>query len=812
MTRLILLATLLISSSILAAPFGKVISKKCLKPTVTSCLALSALGENCRKQYPKQCAKIINTNYKKQYSKHSRTRKTLVPFKLNPNARSVRVKSKEVSPVKSMYQSGMTTIPQLQQIPVRFAEYDKKYNTTLTPIRPVLMPTKPVLKPIKPILKPIAAKLRPHLLTRARLDFELKKKKRWNSQVGHESCDEYASEQYHHISAIEDYMALNKSDISSILDFLVSKNHVSRYPFLSTTHGASLGKLNIGSYHQPNSFFHDELLHRQNGKKNLFASMPRQNSAWRDFDKIDISQRHKDLIVRAHLDYKSNLSTSGQIRYARNMKTTNISVEYLEALQRLQEGYQKTVNQRLSMLHELERLELAALNCSSSLKCEQARNKYAGLYQYSRQVFPAMDRSIREYLVKGEKAGCFDQNSTLCDWAPSLSLKLINGGMRAFQEHRNFWYKTCTDALRPMIDGSGLPYVYPTKNYTHLLQNGNYANSNPRSWKNNRSDFTKYMHRAYEYNKSVIEEQKRARKLAKINHPTRPGKFQLGSERADKGFYGTGKLGGIGAGYSYSAGWSINDYEDDVSKVNPEAHTNFDLHALIFGYRKDIISYNASIQTLPTNESKLIQRMKVNGVSWLAPIDVSETESSGVQFIIKDSNEKKVFTKSKHISVFGVPIKLELGALAKVGVESEVDHTVNRRENSHQTIIRLNGTMAPMATATAYASASVDAFLADVGVRGYLDLIRVDIPYDINFAIMSRSGDHQSSFTVKNDLNLRLSTLNGRVAAFIDSMFGDVEKTLVSWDGPSISYPLIKSEVKERTSLEYSSSALGLNE
>ncbi len=836
-----------VSTPIVTGPIVT-IGPKCNNPTEENCLAETDLGNACRKKYPEQCKPSLTESLQEEVNQVNTIQTTIAPFSLSQSGNERSALVKDAPKVNNLNISGMSATFQALQIPANIGKYKMEQfgsissvsaatssaitsspalasspavtstpavvTTTTSTVSTVPSVASHISIPATIVHKPIA-------ISKIKLKLALDRRERWANQAGFESCEEFVHERFRNLSTLEEKASTLRNDPVAIFNFIRSRNWLNHNYFIPQY--SETGRLFIGNWIADPEWrpYHNNPILKsldQNGNwhKNAFASYNISR-----FYESTIDRNLVDLVSRT-LNTTTELTLENQLSMASQLAAENISTEYLEQMQDLGRQYLAKLEERIATYAEYTKAKsdadyiclLPPRAGGGQSNCDYAQQKAAEkLVEIKARLIP-IDQEITNMLTLANNVGCFDSNNIKCDWAPSVMLKTLDWGLHKYKKRREEEFDMCNLALKSQLTSESNQYVVPQDDYKWIIQNPNYKKyfrypNKGWMWKRYPQDFIKFIQFAWQYYEQVQAELKEVKKYAQIDHPTLAGKKQVGNLKADNGFYGTDMLGGIGAGYAYTAGWLIKDYERDVYRANVESFSSFALHALVFGKEFDIVDYTGDTKT--THSRSLINlRLKILDKNWVAPY--GKNESSGYRFVINSIQEKKVFSKHKYINVFGVPIRLEAGAYAGAGFKSDLTNSFSRSSSDDSIQLTSLGSFQPYSALTAYASAAVDAVVARIGVRGRIDLLTLGLPLEVNHQIYKRQPDYLSALTTDTKLGIELGTLSGRFSAFMDTIFGDLEHTLFRWKGLSFTHNLFKAKTDRPFALKYARQSLGIQQ
>lgn len=264
----------------------------------------------------------------------------------------------------------------------------------------------------------------------------------------------------------------------------------------------------------------------------------------------------------------------------------------------------------------------------------------------------------------------------------------------------------------------------------------------------------------------------------------------------------------FGAYAGYGFGWAIGEFQEYVQasgeealrcNLAPEMYGHFDLAARVFGGNVDIIDASAHLrfgdnptvfpgglpvtpQGRPTVEQQQID-IEALGQSIFHEDFVVEADGFNIISGTEGLNEE-IFSISAIFTIGFVPVTVSAGLAGIVGLQYDVGGAFPAfNEPGSCTLIEARGQIGPYAGINAFASASINAVIAEVGVKIELTLIRLDLPLIGRVALEMKPGG-VVNLLAEMRLDLVLSLLSGRVLLFLRIAWESWELELFSWDGP----------------------------
>jgi len=496
------------------------------------------------------------------------------------------------------------------------------------------------------------------------------------------------------------------------------------------------------------------------------------------------------------------------------------SADFLSEAFRLQEEYSRLLKQREEVKAEFN----ARLGCKmlpfdqwipQMAGCGDRGTNYGVIQSIALDVLPDLqeiDVQLRTLQEKARKIGCLDEKApylpTPCDFSPPLARQSIEMGIREARNYREEIYKICKQTTLQGISLSRMGnmgasrkrYLIPRSDYQFIL--GQESNGIPRPkgwtanntakdkallsefWRQNPEAFKAFFKAAVSYSYKVQQEKDA---IKAFSNATEDGKRRLGQTASDSGSVETNILGqATGGSYDYTASWMVTDYEKAICQANLKTSFDFGAEAKVFGKTVGKVAFNSEFAT-HENQSGFDVSMTLDGKEFIKPS--APRAQLSYHFVASETDRDDVMTVSHVVPVLGVPVTLRADLDVYAGYGVDITSKANRScglphfdAMSDLLNMGMNGTMGPYAGLLLTVSGSVDAGIADVGVRGDISLVEVGLPFSINNQIKPRF-DYQTALSPNTVLNLRLVTMGGKLTAFFDTAFHDMEVELFSWGG-----------------------------
>lgn len=422
-------------------------------------------------------------------------------------------------------------------------------------------------------------------------------------------------------------------------------------------------------------------------------------------------------------------------------------------------------------------------------------------------------------LEKADDEGCLDDGITACDWSPKLFARAIRN---KFADQQDKTFESCMALTKGSIANTkNLHLVYVEDSdpkYTKFncrIDTGDKITAQQLDELPGKHATCVQQKAAYEAQKKHDEElaAAKAKVLAipdLVDDPgdkDHPAKFRwphLSKTRDEQ-------MGGdkFNMGYSYDFGFDMNA-QTDICKFTVDSHAHFNTHVTVFGEPRDIIDAEAKFDS-EHGEVKL--HAKFGSYNLFNPA-VDEKFDTGGDQKWEWSVTKTVGSGKKNVRLFYdwmvivvIPVKIEAGISGEAGIDTGLSLTAQGFNNNGACpSVNLSGLAEPFAEISGYVEAGIDIFVASVGIRGELTIVRASLPFKagIGAEILAKKDDElildpkRLSFFTNTSMDLDISTLSGGI-----SVYGKVgwcpfcvkgEKEIVSFEGPHYTQNIFKKQ------------------
>lgn len=424
---------------------------------------------------------------------------------------------------------------------------------------------------------------------------------------------------------------------------------------------------------------------------------------------------------------------------------------------------------------------------------------------------------MRELMDKADDEGCFEAGTTACDWSPKL---FSNAVRNTFADEQDAAFEQCqafTKGSIANIKNLNVPFVDDPKypQLTCVLQTDGSITAKELDDLVLKLDECREKKVAYKEATAQDAAKARVAKIPELVDQSTGEIKKPGFTKSRDELMGGDKFG---MGYSYDFGF-VFDAKHEVCNLQIETRGAFNTYANVFGKRFDIIDALASFST---EDREVKVHAKVAGKNLFTPVDEDwkDFDPSFKWNITKSigSGKKEIPIIKTWIVVVVIPVKLEAGVSGEAGLNLGLEVEAQGFDNKQCPSARAAGLAEPYVSIDGYLEAGIDVFVASVGIRGSLTIVRASLPFTAGIGVQMLKKDgppfDASRFQLFADtrMGLKLTTLSGAI-----SVYGELgwcpfcirgEKELISFEGPSYETNLF--DQKYKVSLADLGAALGL--
>jgi hypothetical protein len=247
----------------------------------------------------------------------------------------------------------------------------------------------------------------------------------------------------------------------------------------------------------------------------------------------------------------------------------------------------------------------------------------------------------------------------------------------------------------------------------------------------------------------------------------------------------------------YGFGWGIGGFSDFLldegtrCSLTPEVYGFLGIGVAVLG--EDFWLLDASLhargpglpafETLPAQVVPGELRVAVLGMNLFDPLSLAAGGGEPVYNVIQDEArlDQDFVQVSQTFLIDWIPVTVAAGLAGYMGVayEAGLELTAGTGNQPPEACARmvLFGGFGPFAGVEAYASASVNLAIIEAGVKIYVTIVRVDLPFHARVALSL------NELTIEAGLELVMSFLSGRFSAFVRVLWETWEEVLFEWDG-----------------------------
>lgn len=411
-----------------------------------------------------------------------------------------------------------------------------------------------------------------------------------------------------------------------------------------------------------------------------------------------------------------------------------------------------------------------------------------------------LEQEIEAALVAAEAMGCRPADPSVptpCDWAPSAFTRILS----AVDAARNGAAAACESIIGDDFAAVSAPRFRD--------ENGNVIRD---AAGNNR-----FPERDYAGTPTLVREFMRLRPLyfqalreLYLNRllgelPVDPAERRV---RTDDAVGDSAALGNeyFGLNYSYEAAWGVTDFAPNVCMAKPYLRGELAASARVLGGTLDLVDARVDANPAVTGIDVALSLL---GISVYTAQRTPQQLTVAHTFNVIDTPDfredlvPRGFAPKVTFFVLGVPVSVDGGLSAAVGLETDVDLALSAAYNPQSICLpgasaHIQGTVEPYAEANAWARVYIDALIVTVGIKGILELVTAHLPLVGEVGVTFRPRAAQPGIPAANDvvfnggvrLDMLLRTLSGAIQLFgcIELLITELcaEIDLFRWVGPTL--------------------------
>jgi hypothetical protein len=378
----------------------------------------------------------------------------------------------------------------------------------------------------------------------------------------------------------------------------------------------------------------------------------------------------------------------------------------------------------------------------------------------------AADVAINEALKAADQKGCLDpKNINNCDWSPSFFVDQIEAIAAQAREPA---FNRCVADTGNNFGAGGV---------VKEAEAGQLAGVNASNWQVNSSIFALFL---YDLERAVHD----------VPLPTdASGKKHLGVWKSDSVDAGGDWFGGH---FAYNMGFQVTGLPAGVCHANYKTQGTLVADVTVLKQKESLVDFLAeSYSSEPSPGATAVHsesHFRLLGNDVYQPI---QNDSSGNFNIVLDHTEKQADGLLPSISatffVGPVPVSVSAGITGGAGFEATLQGGLSRNcgapNMNNQLTLGVTGAFEPFVHVDGFASAGVGiSGLAEVGIKGYLTLVQVELPFQLGLNI-GLNNNGVLTLTPNASLDLNLSVFGGKLVVFAEALFLEAEATIVQWPG-----------------------------
>jgi hypothetical protein len=248
----------------------------------------------------------------------------------------------------------------------------------------------------------------------------------------------------------------------------------------------------------------------------------------------------------------------------------------------------------------------------------------------------------------------------------------------------------------------------------------------------------------------------------------------------------------FGASLAFATEWHVRNLTTqigDYCQMQPDFNASFNATARALYMNVPLISAQGEFKMRPAGQGgyekasvQILDQAVVGAYGDLTPETFNVVTAS-------DSLSKNFFYASATFVVVVVPVTIAGGAAGQVGTAVSVGGGLPANSlGCAGGDMETTGAFRPFAGVGAFADASVDLVIASAGVKAYLTLLSIELPYTVNLDFQRVTGRVDPDLAMDINLDLALSVLGGYLSAYVEICYvfdcSDYETPIFSWDGP----------------------------
>lgn len=405
-----------------------------------------------------------------------------------------------------------------------------------------------------------------------------------------------------------------------------------------------------------------------------------------------------------------------------------------------------------------------------------------------------------EVIARADLEGCLESWPSACDWSPREFTERILFDFGPQEDELYAWCQDFSGGQLSNLLNLNIVFVEHPQFYCKV-QTGPTLTAAQLEALVGQVETCREAEIAYKEWMQLEEAKNRVKSIPEL-YDQSTGQFKLPGIYKSRDEYMGNKY--FGLGYDYAFGFNL-DIQSEICVINLYAGGHLKSEVNLLTLPVSLIDAAAYVDT----EAREVRvHASVLGIELFDGIHETWSTQEDFHFnVVKTPKKSKDQTLiDTKIIVVVVPIGIKLGITGEVGANlgATLDTAGLGGDACPEVIV--GGLVEPFIGMGGYVSAAIDIFIAAAGVRGEVNIITVSLPFRPGIGLKVLGGMPGSvlpsgiEFQLSAKLDLRLSTLSGRIFAFAEIGWCPFcytgEFTIVEWTGPQWNTSIINQTYK----------------
>lgn len=382
----------------------------------------------------------------------------------------------------------------------------------------------------------------------------------------------------------------------------------------------------------------------------------------------------------------------------------------------------------------------------------------------------AIDKQIEDELKKARTDGCLSLSTSgpaPCDWSPALFSSRLLGLFASEQEEA---LNRCREAVDSFTQLENRAFVYTNSRDAGVNYPAQSYTQSPTRAELSFDRLDEYLDVLGEDLGPLL-----SRKSDGMGrHPLRLSRTEGDSYRKGNDWFG--------AKLSYSAGFALEEVDNaNECVLETRANGSFRVDARAIGAEIPVLeaSLEANTKRIESNLD-----IKVLGKSWTIDEPIGKPSYQDSELTTHTFVEGFAYIPIGFVTIkVGGAVSGFAGYLFQFGTQRQVTAGSPCKASR----IGVGASIQPIMGLQGSAYAAVEALVARAGVKGYLTIISVGVPFQGNLSIGPDPATQVIDARFELGAELKLEFLSGRIAVFLEigvcPVCEDIEQTIVRWSG-----------------------------